>query len=200
MNNVKIKICGLTRECDIMYANLYKPDYVGFVFAKSRREVSVGKAVRLKGMLSPDIKAVGVFVNSEIDRIVDIVLSEAIDVVQLHGDEDAEYIEKLKHYVSLPIIKSVSVGRQSTDIDGGLADYLLLDNGAGGTGKSFDWDKADKPDTKFFLAGGLNIDNVEQGIARFSPYAVDISGGVETDGYKDEQKIKEIIHRVRNMA
>ena len=192
----KIKICGLTRECDIDCVNELKPDFIGFVFAKSRRQVTDVQAAALKRRLSPDIKAVGVFVMEDNERIISLVKSGVIDIIQLHGGESEETVRLLKKECGVPVIRAVSVGNEN--IAQSEADYLLLDNGAGGTGKTFDWSLVNNIDRPFFLAGGINIDNVEQGIERFAPFAVDISGGVETDGLKDPLKIAEIIRRIRN--
>lgn len=199
MSRPLIKICGLSRPCDIDYANEYRPDFIGFVFAESRRQVSCDTAAELKSRLSPNIKSVGVFVNDDMDRIAALAESGVIDLVQLHGTEDNEYLSELKGRISLPVIRAVSVGssdeRQRLD---SCADYILLDNKGGGTGQTFDWSAAPKTDKPVFLAGGINISNVSDGIASFHPYAVDISGGVETDGFKDPIKIKNIIRRIRD--
>lgn len=198
MSAPKIKICGLSRPCDIDWANTYRPDYIGFVFAKSRRQVSDEQAAALKARLSPAISAVGVFVNDPPEHILALRQAGVIDLVQLHGQEDEDTIRYLKRRAACPIIRAVSVGRESpADFAGSAADYLLLDNGAGGTGQTFDWSQAAAIPKPFFLAGGLNAANVQAGIRRFSPFGVDISGGVETGGYKDEAKINEIIRRIR---
>ena len=200
MNNmVKIKICGLTREVDIDCVNELKPDCIGFVFAKSRRQVTPERAAELKRRLAPDIKSVGVFVREENEKIISLVKSGVIDVIQLHGGEDEETVSLLKRECGCPIIRAVSIGNEDVaELEKSQADFLLLDNGAGGTGKTFDWSLINRINKPFFLAGGLNIDNVMQGIERFSPYGVDISGGVETGGVKDPAKISEIIRRIRN--
>lgn len=199
MNAVKIKICGLTRDCDIDYANEYQPDYIGFVFAESRRRVTEREADRLKRRLCSGIQAVGVFRNERPEQIAAFVQNGVIDLVQLHGQESEEDILFLKHRLHCPIIRAVSVGKNEEILCRDTAsDYLLLDHGAGGTGQTFDWQTKIEIRKPFFLAGGLNAENVLQGIARFHPFAVDVSSGAETDGRKDPVKIQEIIRRVRN--
>jgi phosphoribosylanthranilate isomerase len=180
-------------------------------------------------MLDPGIKAVGVFVDAPIEIPVSLVRGGIIDLVQLHGNENEAYIRKLKEKHeeitvrstlpeaavfpslsessnSLSVIKAIRVEHTEDIIDmqGGEADYLLLDNGPGGTGKTFDWRLAMQADTEgnenkkpFFLAGGLHPGNVEDAIKALSPYAVDVSSGVETDGLKDRSKIIDIVARVR---
>lgn len=199
----KIKICGLFRSCDVDYINEAGPDYAGFVFANSRRQVTKEQAKDLRSRLDKKIVSVGVFVNEELENIIDLVEENIISVIQLHGQEDKDYIELLKEQVSVPIIKAVKVTGVEDIIEAQRlpVDYLLLDQGDGGTGKTFDWSlvsdiKLEKP---FFLAGGMNIDNVEKGMNELSPFAIDISSGVETDGVKDKKKIQEIVRRIQNV-
>lgn len=200
----KIKICGLKRPCDIEYVNEYMPDFIGFVFADTKRKVDDKTAYELKNMLNPKIKAVGVFVNEDIKHIAELANKKIIDIIQLHGDEDSTYIENLRKMTDKEIIKAVRV-RDSECISKSEkinADYILFDtfvkaNIYGGTGKTFDRKLIDKVSRNYFLAGGLNADNIEQVLEECSPYAVDISSGVETDGFKDKEKIKKIIDIVR---
>lgn len=199
-----VKICGLSRECDIDYVNSSKPDYVGFVFSKSKRRVTSKQAEKLKLKLSSGIKAVGVFVNEPLELIADLCKQNIIDVVQLHGDEDNDYISKVKSMTGKPVIKAVRVQStqqilQAEKLD---CDYLLLDtykkSAYGGVGESFNWQLIPTVLKKpFFLAGGLNTENVETAIKTVRPYCVDVSSGVETDGFKDEKKIRNIIEKVR---
>ena len=199
-----VKICGLSKECDIDYVNSSKPDYVGFVFSNSKRRVTPKQAEKLKLKLSSGIKAVGVFVNEPLELIADLCRQNIIDVVQLHGDEDNDYISKVKSMTGKPVIKAVRVQstQQILQAEKLNCDYLLLDtykkSTYGGVGESFNWQliqtKKKKP---FFLAGGLNTENVETAIKTVRPYCVDVSSGVETDGFKDEKKIRNIIEKVR---
>lgn len=196
----KIKICGLSKICHIDYVNEAKPDYIGFVFAKSKRQVSLDTAWTLRQALNKHIKAVGVFVNEPLENIVNIVRSQIIEVVQLHGNEDETYIKSLKQIIKVPVIKAVKV-EKSLDIEKAQecsADFLLLDSGAGGTGQCFDWDLIKKVTKPFFLAGGINVTNVEMGIKCLNPYGIDVSSGVEKGGEKSREKILEFIRRVRN--
>lgn len=200
----KIKICGLKREDDISFVNEYKPDFIGFVFAGSKRFVTDEQAKHLKTLLSPNIKSVGVFVNDSIEHIVKLARDGVIDVIQLHGDEDNEYIKNLKSLTGKEIIKAVRVKEKESITNAKLyeSDYLLLDtyveNAYGGTGESFDRKMIDEDLANFFLAGGLNASNLEVALKECHPYAVDLSSGVETDGLKDKEKIKKVIEIVRN--
>jgi len=201
----RIKICGLMRDEDIHAVNGALPDYIGFVFAKSRRQVDGERAKAMKALLNPSIKAVGVFVNEEMDRIIQLCESGAIDLIQLHGDENGDYIKALKYRVPNRIIKAVRV-RSPEDIKRAMefsCDYLLLDTWHeqhyGGTGNIFDWSLVPKTIKPFFLAGGINSANIAQAIEKLSPYAVDVSSGVETDGYKDPAKIMEIVSKTRRI-
>ena len=194
---VKIKICGLKRLEDIEIVNRYKPDYVGFVFADSKRKVSKDLASKMKENLDSDIISVGVFVDEEIDKITEIFNMGIIEIAQLHGVESEEYIKKLKENTNneLEIINAIEMSSEMDllEYDNSLADYLLLDSGKG-SGKTFDWRLIRKDlSKKFFIAGGIDISNINKAIDESNPYAIDLSSGVETDGFKDENKIKEIM-------
>ncbi|MGN0679970.1 MAG: phosphoribosylanthranilate isomerase [Oscillospiraceae bacterium] len=198
---MKIKLCGMFRECDIDFANEAKPDYIGFVmgFPKSHRNVSPEFAGCLKKRLSPDIKTVGVFVNAPIEMVANTATSGIIDLIQLHGSEDDVYITKLREKTSAPIIKAVKV-RSAEDISNStkLADFLLLDNGTG-TGKMFDHEilmdvEIPKP---FFLAGGLTPENLADIPLNPLPYAVDLSSGIESDKVKDKSKMLAAVQSAR---
>lgn len=194
---VKIKICGLRRLDDIEIVNKYKPDYIGFVFADSKRKVSHEQASKMKDYLSSDIISVGVFVNADCEEILKLYNDGIIDMAQLHGDENEEYINYLKEKTNneLKIIKAIEMSHDNDlfNYDDSQADFLLLDSGKG-SGKTFDWSLIRKDLKKeFFLAGGINSENVVQAIDEFSPYAIDLSSSLEVDGYKDEKKVKEIM-------
>jgi phosphoribosylanthranilate isomerase len=197
---MKIKICGLFRDCDIDYVNEAKPNFIGFVFAPSRRQVSEEWAEAMRPKLRPEITPVGVFVNESIVNVAKLLNDNIIEIAQLHGAENENYIQELKSLTNKSIIKAVRV-LSHEDIEKAqhtVADFLLLDNGAGGTGESFDWSLVRKVKKPFFLAGGLKADNIDQAIVATSPYAVDLSSGVETDGRKDRTKIIEIVRRMQN--
>ena len=201
----KIKICGLKREEDIEFVNEFMPDYIGFVFANTRHKVEDEKARELKNQLNPEIKAVGVFVNDNIEHVAWLANEGIIDVIQLHGDEDNEYINALRELTDKKIIKAVRV-KDEYDIEQGRtynADYLLFDTFVqkdvyGGTGKTFDRTLIPDDIDDYFLAGGLSADNLEQALSECNPYAVDLSSSVETDGVKDREKIKEVMRIVKN--
>lgn len=202
---IKIKICGLSRIEDIEAANQYKPDYIGFVFAQdSKRRVTKEQAMVLKAALDPAILAVGVFVNAPVSEVLELCREKIIDIVQLHGDEDEGYISTLKNTITNPVIKAVRV--QSTEQlilpDSLPCDALLLDSfnaeQFGGTGKSFDYTLIPSLKHSFFLAGGLNSDNIIVAIDTCHPEVIDISGGVETNGVKDPEKMRTVIELVHN--
>ena len=172
----KIKFCGLSRTCDIENANELKPDYIGFVFApKSRRYVTYEKAAELKSRLSSEIQAVGVFVNEDPQNIAKLLQDDIIDIAQLHGDEDEDYIAQLRLLTDKKIIKAfriktvkdIKIAEQST------ADYILLDSGAG-TGEVFDWGFVKSIRRPYFLAGGLDARNAASAVKALYPFAVDV--------------------------
>jgi len=291
----RVKICGLRREDDIRIVNRVLPDYIGFVFAPSQRQVDVPTAAALKKILDPRIEAVGVFVNESIETIAELYRNKIIDLAQLHGDEDEAYIARLKERCGCPIIKAVRVGNTLPPLPDG-ADYLLFDtlpkqcdllvtptpslraqrsnpevkdaalpldchvalrasrndgegvtcnqrgqrldtptpslraqrsnpevkdaalpldchvalrasrndgegvtcNQRGGTGQAFDWNiLTNYTGLPYFLSGGLGVHNVSEAIKALSPYCVDVSSGVESDGVKNEKKIDDFVHLVR---
>ena len=195
---MKIKICGLFREIDIDFVNEAKPDYAGIVlnFPKSHRNISLNQAKLLKQRLDAEIQAVGVFVDAPIDYIEEAAKRKIIDIVQLHGSENADYITELKRRVSLPIIRAVKV--DGSEIEPLGADFLLLDSGKG-TGKPFDHAliSPEKIKVPFFIAGGITPETIHD-LARFKPFGVDISGGVETEKIKDREKILAAVKAARN--
>lgn len=195
----KIKICGLKSEADIEYANKWKPDYIGFVFLKGRkRYVTPEQAKRFREKLNPEIPAVGVFVNEPVENVVRLLDDDVIQIAQLHGDEDEEYVKIIRAHSSKPIIKAFVI-KTSEDIERTAdfpCDYLLLDGGLG-YGETFDWSLIQNVKRPFFLAGGLNADNVELAIHKTHPFAVDVSSGVETEDCKDEKKIVAFVNAVK---
>lgn len=200
---VKVKVCGITQVETAKALNEALPDYAGFILTKGfRRTVDVAEAARIRRALDGRIQTVGVFVNSPILDIVRCIDDGIIDLVQLHGDEDGEYISSLKALRNVPVIKAIAVrGEQLPPCPQG-ADYMLLDayvaGKRGGTGQCVEW-KRYNSEVPVILAGGITPHNVKQAIAAVSPYAVDCSGGVETDGKKDFYKILEYVKNVREI-
>lgn len=197
---MKIKLCGLTRSCDIEAVNELQPDYIGFVFAKkSRRYVSPEKAEELKAMLAPGIQAVGVFVNEEPEQIVSLLEAGTIDVAQLHGQEGEREIRRLRELTDHPLIQAFRIDTEQ-DVEranASTADYVLLDSGAGGTGTVFDWDLLQAIRRPYFPAGGLDTENLGTVKAKLNPYGIDVSSGIETDGYKDKEKMTAFVAAAR---
>jgi len=201
----QIKICGLTREEDIQAVNRWLPDYAGFVFAASRRRVMPEQACKLKEKLDSRIKAVGVFTSESADNIARLCETGVIDIVQLHGDETEDFLRVLKSKISCPVIKAVRVqsSEQIQEAQKLSCDMLLLDTydkkTYGGSGKTFDYSLIPELQKPFFLAGGLESGNIAGAIREIHPFGVDVSSGVETNGVKDENKIRRVIETVRNI-
>lgn len=198
----KIKLCGLMCLQDIAYANEAHPDYVGFVFAKSRRQISPDLASTMRLALKKEIVSAGVFVNEQISTIRTLVENGTIAMVQLHGEEDVQYIHALKQAISVPIIKAVSMANKGSLLPylSSPADYLLLDTGKGGTGTSFDWSLAQACTRPFFLAGGLDSGNLQEAIAATHPFAVDLSSGLEKGGKKDFSLMQQAVKLAHNCS
>lgn len=196
----KIKLCGLKNPRDIEYANELKPDFIGFVFARgSKRFVSFDEAEGLKKNLNKDITSVGVFVNEDICNIEYLVNKNTISMIQLHGDEDNEYINKLRNKTDCPIIQAfrIETKQDVARAKKSKADYIMLDS-VGGTGEAFNHLLIGKIKREFFLAGGLSSENVCEAISKYAPYAVDASSSLETNGLKDKNKMTAFVNAVRN--
>ncbi len=197
------KICGLKREQDIQFVNELQPEYIGFVFAKNRkRTLDVDDALELKGLLDPEIKAVGVFVDQEMDFVVGLLDTGIIDVAQLHGNEDDDYIKELKIRTNCPVIKAFVLSKNSDfdTINNSSADLILVDSGQGG-GIKLDESLTLNIHRDYFLAGGLTVENVKEAIKNADSHliGVDVSSGVETAGQKDYEKIKSFIRKVNEV-
>jgi phosphoribosylanthranilate isomerase len=193
---MKVKICGIFRDDDIQFVNEALPDYIGFVFAPSRRRVTEERAKGLRGRLNNAICAAGVFVDAPIGLIERLYAQGVISVAQLHGGENARYISDLKAACGIPIIKAASGFSDSAVrlAEDSEADFLLLDGAAGGSGKAFDWSLLREMKKPFFLAGGIGLDNIDKAVNVIPrPYAIDVSGGVESGGVKDREKILRLV-------
>ena len=196
----RIKLCGLGRIEDIEAANRLRPEYIGFVFAKgSKRQVTDRQAMQLRMHLLPGITKVGVFVQDDPEHIAALLAAGIIDMAQLHGGEDADYIRALRALTDRPLIQAfrihgigdIRAAEEST------ADHILLDSGQG-SGELFDWQLLRGIRRPFFLAGGLNPENVEEAVREVEPFAVDVSSGIETGGRKDPAKMEEFVKKVRS--
>ena len=195
----RVKMCGMTSEGDVINANELKPDYIGFVFAKnSRRFVTPQRAQELKKLLDKDIKAVGVFVDENIETVSALIMDGIIDIAQLHGNEDDDYITLLRERTGKPVIKAFRI-RSEQDVlraEKSKADMILLDAGAG-EGRTFDWSLLKEIKRPYFLAGGLDPENAAGAVKALKPYAVDVSTGIETNGVKDKEKMTAFANAVR---
>ena len=218
----KVKMCGISKVETIPAVVEAKPDYMGLVFAPSKRQVTVDQAKTLVEELhkqytkrynngaeqsnNDEIKTVGVFVNETLDNLVSIATEANLDVVQLHGDEDEAFIQSLKERTNVEVWKAVQI-RSAADAEAWIdsrADMLLFDayhkDERGGTGEVFDWSCLDEFERPFMLAGGIDSTNVARAIRTVRPYGIDISSGIETDGVKDDEKIKAFTNIVRIIA
>ena len=199
-----IKICGIRRPEDIELVNRYRPDFIGFIidFPKSHRSVTPQEVENLTKNLESGVTKVGVFVNQPIEKAILLLNENTIDIAQLHGNESADYIRQVQKETGKKVIKAFEV-KSEADIENALhspADYLLLDQGKGG-GKTFDWSLIKEiPDKPWFLAGGLSAENLKNAIETIKPWGVDISSGVETDGCKDEAKIREVMKIIKELG
>ncbi len=200
MSSTKIKLCGMRRMQDIAAVNDLKPDFIGFIFwAPSHRYVTPTEAMQMKTALDPSIKAVGVFVDAPVDLVAKLLNDDVIDMAQLHGHEDNVYIEQLRQCSVKPVIQAFKV-KTPADLDRAAcstADHLLLDSGTG-SGEAFDWSLVKDFHKPFFLAGGLHPDNVQAAMHQVQPWAVDVSSGIETDKFKDIEKVRAFVNNVRN--
>ena len=203
----QFKLCGLSRPQDIATANALRPDYIGFVFAKaSRRYVAPETAAKLRALLDPGIRAVGVFVNETPEQVAALLSEGVIDIAQLHGAEDEAYIRRLRQLTDKPVIKAFRLGTADgaaerarkvlSEAMASSADMVLLDSGAG-TGMVLNWEFLKGFPREYFLAGGLTPENVGEAVFMLRPAAVDVSSGIETDGVKDAAKMQRFVAAVR---
>ena len=202
MSETKCKLCGLMRPADIAAANALRPEYIGFVFApKSRRYLSPAQAAALKRQLVPGITAVGVFVNEPPGSVAALLNGGVIDAAQLHGREGEDYIAHLRTLTEKTIIQAfkIAMPQDVARAEQSTADYILLDSGAG-SGTTFDWALLKSIRRPYFLAGGLDPQNVTQAIQALHPYAVDVSSGIEENGHKDAEKMAAFVAAVRKEA
>jgi len=191
----KVKICGLSTKEAVETAVSAGADYIGFVFAPSKRQVTLGQAGGVGKPIPVNVKKVGVFVSPSRAELLEAIEKVGLDLVQVHGQVADELFEDLP----CSSIQAVQVDREGL-VPNSQADYLLFDAPVAGSGQTFDWAQLDTIGLTqpFFIAGGLNEDNVVKAIQHFTPYAVDVSSGVETDGQKDHEKIRRFIERVKN--
>ena len=206
----RIKICGLKRVEDILYVNRYLPHYIGFVFAESKRRVSAEQVRVLKQKLDPRIKTVGVFVNEAIDKIVEIVDECGLNCIQIHGDETPQYVNNLRERLDPHLAEGVEIWKairikdesslnllNSYKVDAFVLD-TFVEGAYGGAGKVFDWKLASLAESygRIFIAGGMSPENVADAVKSIKPYGVDVSSGVETEGFKDGFKIRQFVDEV----
>ena len=191
----KVKICGLSTKEAVETAVSAGADYIGFVFAPSKRQVTVEQAIELAKFIPANVKKVGVFVSPNRTELLEAIEKVGLDLVQVHG----QVVDKLFENLPCGSIQVVQVD-EGGHVPNSQADYLLFDAPVAGSGQTFDWGRLDTTELSqpFFIAGGLNEDNVEEAIQHFTPFAVDVSSGVETDGQKDHEKIRRFIERVKN--
>lgn len=191
----KVKICGLSTHEAVQTAVGAGADYIGFVFAPSRRQISLQKAKDLARLVKPPVQIVGVFVSPSLSELKEAIQEVPLDMVQIHGEWDAT----LDQEVGIPLIRAVPISAEAR-VPQVKGDYLLFDAPIAGSGQVFDWQSLDGEAVgiPYFIAGGLHEGNVQEAIAYFHPFAVDVSSGVETDGQKDESKIRSFIEGVKN--
>ena len=219
----KVKICGLSRPEDIAVMNGLHPDYIGFVFADfSHRYVDKETAVILKSQLDPGIQAVGVFVNEDVHFVAELMNEGIIDIAQLHGSEDKDYIAELRSLLKdsavnkatddtttdgsndvasdtvIKIIRAFNINKIAdiSEIENSTANLVLVDSGTG-SGETFDWSRLAEIKRPYLLAGGLSPDNIAEAVEALHPYGVDVSSGVETDKLKDPEKMRRFVELVR---
>lgn len=208
---IEIKICGITKMQEIYDLNKLQPDYIGFVFAESKRRVNKQQASILSESLNSKIKRVGVFRNNSIDEILDVINTVPLDIIQLHGEEDEAYIKILSHYLNdkIQIWKAIGINSETklNRYHNYKVNALVLDNIKPGSGQVFNWDKVNQCNLNIqvFLAGGINEENVLQGIRAINPIGIDVSSGVETIDENGERtksyiKMERLIRIVREIS
>lgn len=197
---MKIKICGIKNENEAKIINECMPDIAGFVFASGKRQIDINKAKILKKIINPEIETAGIFVEQNEDEILKIYNEKVIDIIQLHGDYDERTIKNLKEKTGAKIIKVIRVKEGFYKIET-LADFILFDayskDKYGGLNKTFDWNIKIISNVPYFVAGGINENNIVEMVKKLTPYGVDISSGVEVDGFKTKEKVFNIIKIIK---
>lgn len=197
---MKIKICGIKNENEAKIINECMPDIAGFVFASGKRQIDINKAKILKKIINPEIETAGIFVEQNEDEILEIYNEKVIDIIQLHGDYDERTIKNLKEKTGAKIIKVIRVKEGFYKIKT-LADFILFDayskDKYGGLNKTFDWNIKIISNVPYFVAGGINENNIVEMVKKLTPYGVDISSGVEVDGFKTKEKVFNIIKIIK---
>ncbi len=197
---MKIKICGIKNENEAKIINECMPDIAGFVFASGKRQIDINKAKILKKIINPEIETAGIFVEQNEDEILEIYNEKVIDIIQLHGDYDERTIKNLKEKTGAKIIKVIRVKEGFYKIET-LADFILFDayskDKYGGLNKTFDWNIKIISNVPYFVAGGINENNIVEMVKKLTPYGVDISSGVEVDGFKTKEKVFNIIKIIK---
>lgn len=197
---MKIKICGIKNENEAKIINECMPDIAGFVFASGKRQIDINKAKNLKKIINPEIETAGIFVEQNEDEILKIYNEKVIDIIQLHGDYDERTIKNLKEKTGAKIIKVIRVKEDFYKIKT-LADFILFDayskDKYGGLNKTFDWNIKIISNVPYFVAGGINENNIVEMVKKLTPYGVDISSGVEVDGFKTKEKVFNIIKIIK---
>ena len=197
---MKIKICGIKNENEAKIINECMPDIAGFVFASGKRQIDINKAKNLKKIINQEIETAGIFVEQNEDEILKIYNEKVIDIIQLHGDYDERTIKNLKEKTDAKIIKVIRVKEDFYKIKT-LADFILFDayskDKYGGLNKTFDWNIKIISNVPYFVAGGINENNIVEMVKKLTPYGVDISSGVEVDGFKTKEKVFNIIKIIK---
>lgn len=217
---MNIKICGITSVEEVEYINKLKPEYIGLVFTKSKRQICKEQGIVLSKVLCEEVKIVGVFKDNSLNEIKEIIQCVKLDVIQLHGNESDDFIESVKLIIEekygenqreevkerIEVWKGISIkSKDDFKILNSLkVDRFILDGLKPGSGEVFDWELIKDINTEFFLAGGISLNNINEIIKYIKPYGIDVSSGVETidtlgNRKKDYYKIKELIERVRKI-
>lgn len=195
----EVKICGIKNSFDVKIVNELKPDYIGFVFAKSKRQVSLETSKELSGMLDDGIKKAGVFVNEAPEKVAELAKAAGLHILQFHGEETPEYCREFEGYEIWKCFVGDENILENIKRYEGVADAFLVDSSVPGSGKSFDWNSIKGLSEKYrlILAGGLNPENIAEAIETVKPQIVDVSSGVEGDEGKSREKVEKFIGEVR---
>ena len=192
-------MCGITSLEDINTINELLPEYVGFVFyEKSKRYITPDKAKELKLKLDKRIQAVGVFLHEKAEAMAALASDGVIDMIQAHGCEEPEFVREIKKLTDVPVIQAFKTNKKEDILRAveSPAEYILVDSSLG-SGEMMDIEILKDFPRPFFLAGGLDPENVSTVIDAVHPEVVDVSSGIETDGKKDPEKMRAFMQAVK---